>query len=194
MHENRVVPLRQPDEIDDLLTENSVGRNVWLSGRSMRSSPPLWPGMPISSCRRGTSALSGTGMIPCARSRRESIGPIEVSKLKARDRGATTADERIRYSSPKGAADEEPRRSSAGSLSARRLDRRLSGRADGFARQGCAQSFALRDRRLKSEWEDEYRRWQTRDLDGEPFSAPPRRSSPACWRRRRSQRCDGRDS
>ena len=68
-----------------------------------------------------------------------------------------------------GAADEEPRRSSAGSLSARRFHWRLSGRPDGLARQGCAQSFAPVIGRLKSDWEDDYRRWQASDLSARRY-------------------------
>ena len=74
MNENRVVPLRQPDEIDDPLTEilRCGARNGWSSRRSRRSSRRSSPGMRISNCRTGASALFGTDMIPHARSRRGS--------------------------------------------------------------------------------------------------------------------------
>ena len=75
MDENRVVPLRQPDEIDDPLTEIlRSGANDWFSRRWKRSSQRSWPGMPISSCQTGASALSVTGTIPFARSRRDRTG------------------------------------------------------------------------------------------------------------------------
>ena len=95
-----------------------------------------------------------------------------MSKPKARDRGATRADERIRYSSsilPKWA-----RRTKSLDIFCRlficaAFPWRLSGRPDGLARQGCAQSFALVIGRLKSDWEDDYRRWQASDLSARRY-------------------------
>jgi hypothetical protein len=139
MNENRVVPLRQPDEIDDPLTGIlRSGRGGSFSRRWRRSLPPSWPGMPISSCRMGAGALSGTGMIPCARSRRASGQSRCQSRKSARSRGDDEGRAHPLFVDDPaeiGAANEEPRRSSAGSLSARPFHRRLSGGAGGFAWQ-----------------------------------------------------------
>ena len=73
MDENRVVPLRQPEAIDDPLQKFcDRARDGWLRRRSRRSSQRSWPGTPNSCFRTGASALSVTGMIPFARSRRGS--------------------------------------------------------------------------------------------------------------------------
>jgi Transposase, Mutator family len=101
------------------------------------------------------------------------IGRIEVSKPKARDRGATTADERIRYSSailPKWA-----RRTK--SLDVHLPALYLRGVSTGDF-QDVLTALLGKDApnlspsvigRLKSEWEDEYRRWQTRDLSARRY-------------------------
>jgi hypothetical protein len=73
MDENRVVPLRQPDEIDDPLTEILRSGAKRLVQQAVEAEfARSWPGMPISSCQTGAGALSVTGTIPFARSRRGS--------------------------------------------------------------------------------------------------------------------------
>jgi hypothetical protein len=73
MDENRVVPLRQPDEIDDPLTEILRSGAKRLVQQAVEAEfARFWPGMPISSCQTGASALSVTGTVPFARSRRGS--------------------------------------------------------------------------------------------------------------------------
>ena len=150
MNENRVFALRQPDEIDDPLTE------ILRSGAKRLVQQAVEAEFAAFLARHadlelpdGRRRVVRHGHDP-VRPIQTGIGPVEVAKPKARDRGATTGAERIRYSSailPKWA-----RRTKsldvllAGSLSARRFHRRLSGGADGFARQGCAESFALGDR------------------------------------------------
>jgi putative transposase len=99
MNENRVFALHQPDEIDDPLTEilRSGARRLvqqaveaefaaFLSGHADLELPD------------GRRRVVRHGHDP-ARPIQTGIGPVEVSKPKARDRGATTADERIRYAS-----------------------------------------------------------------------------------------------
>ena len=68
---------------------------------------------------------------------------------------------------------------------------RLSGGADGFARQGRAELPPSVIGRLKSDWEDDYRRWQARDLsarryvyvwaDGVYLQARMEPQANACW-------------
>jgi putative transposase len=99
MPENRVVPLRQPDEIDDPLTEilRSGARRLvqqaveaefaaFLAGHAALELPD------------GRQRVVRHGHNP-VRAIQTGIGPVEVAKPKARDRGATEADERIRYAS-----------------------------------------------------------------------------------------------
>ena len=101
------------------------------------------------------------------------IGPVEVSKPKARDRGATRADERIRYSSsilPKWA-----RRTKSLDILLPALY--LRGVSTGDFQDVLT---ALLDKdapnlspsvigRLKSDWEDDDRRWQASDLSARRY-------------------------
>jgi transposase-like protein len=101
------------------------------------------------------------------------IGPVEVEKPKARDRGASSAEERIRYSSsilPKWA-----RRTK--SLDVLLPALYLRGISTGDF-QEVLTALLGKDApnlspaviaRLKSEWEDEYRRWQVRDLSARRY-------------------------
>jgi hypothetical protein len=69
------------------------------------------------------------------------IGPVDVQKPKARDRGATTGAHTLHlaYPAQMGAAHEEPRRAAAGPLPARDFRGRLPGSPFRIARQGRAQ-------------------------------------------------------
>ena len=75
---------------------------------------------------------------------------MAVQRVKIRDRGATGAADRIRFSSailPKWARrTPQPRCAAAGPLPARGLDRRLPGGACGAARQGRPEPVAVGDR------------------------------------------------
>ena len=111
-------------------------------------------------------------MIPHARSRR-GIRPVEVSKPKARGRGATRADERIHYSSsilPKWA-----RRTKSLDILLPALY--LRGVSTGDF-QDVLTALLGKDApnlspsvigRLKSDWEDDYRRWQASDLSARRY-------------------------
>ena len=149
MNENRVVPLRQPDEIDDPLTEILRCGAKRLVQQAVEAEFAAFLARHADlELPDGRQRVVRHGHDP-ARPIQTGIGPVEVSKPKARDRGATRADERIRYSSsilPKWARRTKSLDVLAGSLSARRFHWRLSGRPDGLARQGCAQSFAFGDR------------------------------------------------
>ena len=111
-----------------------------------------------------------TGMIRFARS--TGIGPVEVQKPKARDRAAASG-ERLRFSSnilPKWA-----RRTK--SLDALLPVLYLRGISAGDFQEALAALLgkdapnlsAAVIARLKSEWEDEYRRWQKRDLSARHY-------------------------
>ena len=99
MNENRVVPLRQPDEIDDPLTE------ILRCGAKRLVQQAVEAEFAAFMARHGDLELPDGrqrvvrhGHDP-VRPIQTGIGPVEVSKPKARDRGAMTADARIRYSS-----------------------------------------------------------------------------------------------
>src|SRR6202167_346962 len=99
MHENRVVPLRQPDEIDDPLTE------ILRSGAKRLVQQAVEAEFAAFLARHadlelpdGRRRVVRHGHDP-ARPIQTGIGPVEVTQPKARDRGAAAGDERIRYSS-----------------------------------------------------------------------------------------------
>ena len=104
----------------------------------------------------------------------DGIGPVEVAKPKSRDRGAATADERIRYASSILPKWGRGARGSTVLLPALRLRRGVS--TGDF--QEVLTALLGKDApnlspaviaRLKSEWEDEYRRWQGRDLSARRY-------------------------
>ena len=173
MDENRVVPLRQPDEIDDPLTE------ILRSGAKRLVQQAVEAEFASFLARHadlelpdGRQRVVRHGHDP-VRPIQTGIGPVEVTKPKARDRGATTANERIRYSSailPKWA-----RRTKS-------LDVLLPGLYLRGVSTGDFQEVltALLGKeapnlspsvigRLKSDWEDDYRRWQARDLSARRY-------------------------
>src|SRR6201995_4689133 len=168
MDENRVVPLRQPDEIDDPLTE------ILRSGAKRLVQQAVEAEFASFLARHadlelpdGRQRVVRHGHDP-VRPIQPGIGPVEVTKPKARDRGATTADERIRYSSailPKWARRKK-------SLDVLLPGLYLRGVSTGDF-QEVLTALLGKDApnlspsvigRLKGEWEDDYRRWQSRDL------------------------------
>src|SRR3982074_2397901 len=162
MNENRVVSLRQKDEIDDPLTEIlrtgarrlitravEVEFDTFLASNSELALPD------------GRQRVVRHGHDP-VRTIQTGIGPVKVQKPKARDRGAPQAGERIRFTSsilPKWA-----RRTKS-------LDALLPVSAGDF--QEVLTALLGKDApnlspaviaRLKGEWENEYQRGQKRDL------------------------------
>ena len=173
MNENRVFPLRQPDEIDDPLTEilRSGARRLVQQAVEAEFASFLARHAALE-LPDGRRRIVRHGHDP-VRPIQTGIGPVEVAKPKARDRGATTRDERIRYSStilPKWA-----RRTK--SLDVLLPALYLRGVSTGDF-QDVLTALLGKDApnlspsvigRLKSEWEDEYRRWQTRDLSARRY-------------------------
>ena len=167
MSDNRIIPCRQKDEIDDPLTEILRAGARRLIAQAVEA-------------EFETFLASNAGLVlPDGRQRvvrhghdpmraiQTGIGPVEVEKPKARDRGAAEGA-RIRFTSnilPKWA-----RRT-------KRLDALLPvlylrGISAGDFQEVLA-SLLGKDApnlspaviaRLKGEWEEEYRRWQKRDL------------------------------
>ena len=173
MNENRVVPLRQPDEIDDPLTEILRSGAKRLVQQAVEAEfAAFLAGHADLELPDGRQRVVRHGHDP-VRPIQTGIGPVEVTKPKARDRGATTADERIRYSSailPKWA-----RRTK--SLDVLLPALYLRGVSTGDFQEVLTALLGKEAPnlspsvigRLKSDWEDDYRRWQARDLSARRY-------------------------
>ena len=131
MNENRVVSLRQKDEIDDPLTEilRTGARRLITRAVEVEFDTFLASNADLA-LADGRQRVVRHGHDP-VRTIQTGIGPVEVQKPKARDRGAPEAGERVslRVFDPTkmGAANEEPRRAPAGPLSARDFGGRFPG-------------------------------------------------------------------
>ena len=133
MNENsNVVPLRQPDEIDDPLTNilRSGARQLLAQAVEMEAEAFLatMKGLKLAD---GRDRLVRHGHGP-ERTIQTGIGPVEVARVKIRDRGGGRrwrADP-LHLGDPAavGAADEEPGRAFAGALPARASRRATSRR------------------------------------------------------------------
>src|SRR3982074_673709 len=173
MNENRVVSLRQKDEIDDPLTEIlrtgarrlitravEVEFDTFLASNSDRA------------LAEGRQRVVRHVHDP-DRTIQTGIGPVKVQKPTARDRGAPHAGERIGFTSsilPKWAR----RTKSLDALLPALYLRGIS--AGDF--QEVLTALLGKDApnlspaviaRLKGEWEDEYQRWQKRDLSARRY-------------------------
>ena len=173
MNENRVVHLRPKDEIDDPLTEilRSGARRLIAQAVEIEFDTFLALNADLR-LADGRERVVRHGHAP-ARTIQTGIGPVEVQKPKARDRGAAEAGERIHFTSailPKWAR----RTKSLDALLPALYLRGIS--AADF--QEVLTALLGTDApnlspavigRLKGEWEDEYRRWQERDLSALPW-------------------------
>src|SRR5271169_2107361 len=172
MTENRVVALRQKGAIDDPLTEILRAGARRLIAQAVKAEFETF----LASTAElvlpdGRQRVVRHGHDP-VRAIQTGIGPVEVQKPKARDRAAASG-ERLRFSSnilPKWA-----RRTK--SLDALLPVLYLRGISAGDFQEALA-ALLGRDApnlsaavigRLKSEWEDEYRRWQKRDLSARRY-------------------------
>src|SRR5271155_2663077 len=99
MTENRVVSLRQKGTIDDPLTEIlRTGARRLIAQAVEAEFETFLASTAELVLPDGRRRVVRHGHDP-VRAIQTGIGPVEVTKPKARDRGATTTDERIRYSS-----------------------------------------------------------------------------------------------
>ena len=175
MNENRVVCLRQKDEIDDPLTEILRTGARRLITRAVEVEFDTFLASASNSDRAladGRQRVVRHGHDP-VRTIQTGIGPVKVQKPKARDRGAPQAGERIRFTSsilPKWAR----RTKSLDALLPALYLRGIS--AGDF--QEVLTALLGKDApnlspaviaRLKGEWEDEYQRWQKRDLSARRY-------------------------
>jgi transposase-like protein len=168
-----IVRLRQPDEIDDPLTDvlRSGARRLLAQAVELEAEAFL-AGMRELKLPDGRDRLVRHGHGP-ERMIQTGIGPVAVSRVKIRDRGAASDEDRVRFSSailPKWA-----RRT-------RRLDALLPvlylrGVSTGDFQEALA-ALLGRDApnlspsvvtRLTAEWQVEYERWQARDLSARRY-------------------------
>ena len=172
MTENRVFAFRQPEVIDDPLTEILRAGAKRLIEQAVEAEFAAFlvshADLELPDGRR----VVRHGHDP-VRAIQTGLGPVEVEKPKARDRGARTGDERIRYSSailPKWA-----RRTK--SLDVLLPALYLRGISTGDFQEALT-ALLGKDApnlspaviaRLKGEWENEYRHWQARDLSARRY-------------------------
>jgi putative transposase len=172
MSENRVVALRQKGAIDDPLTEIlRTGARRLIAQAVEAEFETFLASTAELVLPDGRQRVVRHGHDP-VRAIQTGIGPVEVQKPKARDRAAASG-ERLRFSSnilPKWA-----RRTK--SLDALLPVLYLRGISAGDFQEALAALLgkdapnlsAAVIGRLKSEWEDEYRRWQKRDLSARHY-------------------------
>ena len=167
MNQNRVISLRQKGAIDDPLTDilRAGARRLIAQAVEAEFDAFLASNSDLL-LSDGRQRVVRHGYDP-VRAIQTGIGPIDVQKPKARDRG-TAVGERIRFTSnilPKWA-----RRTK--SLDALLPILYLRGISAGDFQEALA-ALLGKDApnlspaviaRLKSDWEDEYRQWQKRDL------------------------------
>ena len=172
MNENRVVALRQKGAIDDPLTEILRAGARRLIAQAVEAEFETFLGSNADLVLAdGRQRVVRHGHDP-VRAIQTGIGSVDVEKPKARDRGAA-AGGRIRFTStilPKWA-----RRTK--SLDALLPVLYLRGVSAGDFQEALA-ALLGKDApnlspaviaRLKSEWEDEYRRWQNRDFSARRY-------------------------
>ena len=172
MTENRVVALRQKGAINDALTEILRAGARRLIAQAVEAEFETFLVSTVDLVLPdGRQRVVRHGHDPI-REIQTGIGPVEVQKPKARDRGVT-AGARIRFTSnilPKWA-----RRTK--SLDALLPVLYLRGISAGDFQEALAALLgkdapnlsAAVIARLKSEWEDEYRRWRKRDLSARHY-------------------------
>jgi transposase-like protein len=168
-----IVRLRQPDEIDDPLTEvlRTGARRLLAQAVEMEAEAFL-AAMQDLRLPDGRARLVRHGHGP-EREIQTGIGPVPVERVKIRDRGASDATDRVRFSSailPKWA-----RRTR--SLDALLPILYLRGVSTGDFQEALS-TLLGRDApnlspavvtRLTATWADEYARWQARDLSARRY-------------------------
>jgi transposase-like protein len=173
MTENRVVALKQEGEIDDPLTEILRSGARRLIAQAVEAEFDAFVASHAAlTLPDGRQRVVRHGHDP-VRAIQTGIGPVDVEKPKARDRGVADADARIRFSSailPKWAR----RTKSLDALLPALYLRGIS--AGDF--QEVLTALLGKDApnlspaviaRLKGEWEGEYQRWQKRDLSARRY-------------------------
>jgi transposase-like protein len=168
-----IIRLRQPEEIDDPLTELlRVGARRLLAQAVEMEAEAFLAAMQDLRLPDGRTRLVRHGHGP-EREIQTGIGPVPVARVRIRDRGATSAEDRIRFAStilPKWA-----RRTR--SLDALLPVLYLRGVSTGDFQEALT-ALLGKDApnlsssvvtRLTATWADEYARWQARDLSARRY-------------------------
>ena len=168
MTENRVVSLRPEGEIDDPLTEILRSGARRLIAQAVEAEIDAFVASPAAlTLPDGRQRIVRHGHDP-VRTIQTGIGPVEVEKPKARDRGAPDSTARIRFSSA--ILPQWARRTK--SLDALLPALYLRGISAGDFQEALT-ALLGKDApnlspaviaRLKGAWEEEHRHWQARDL------------------------------
>jgi putative transposase len=171
--DSTIVPLRQPDEIDDpLTTVLRAGARRLLAQAIEAEAEAFLARYADHKLADGRDRVVRHGYGP-ERTIQTGIGPVEVRRVKLRDRGATDPAERLSFTStvlPRWA-----RRTR--SLDALLPVLYLRGVSTGDFQEALA-ALLGKDApnlspaviaRLKGEWEADYRRWQQRDLSARRY-------------------------
>ena len=174
MNENiNIVPLRQPDEIDDPLTNilRSGARHL-LAQAVENEAAAFLDAMKDLKLADGRDRLVRHGHGP-TRTIQTGIGAVEVERVKIRDRGATGDGERVRFTSALLPLWARRTRS----LDALLPVLYLRGISTGDFQEALA-ALLGKDApnlspavisRLTAEWQGEYERWQKRDLSARRY-------------------------
>ena len=174
MNENsNLVRLRQPDEIDDPLTEvlRAGARRLLVRAVELEAEAFL-TGMQDLKLPDGRARLVRHGHGP-ERQVQTGIGPIPVARVKMRDRGAATGQDRIRF--PSAILPKWARRTR--SLDALLPVLYLRGVSTGDFQEALS-ALLGKDApnlspavvgRLTAEWQADYERWQVRDLSARRY-------------------------
>ena len=168
-----VVRLRQPDDVDDPLTEVlRAGARRLLAQAVEFEAEAFLAGLQDLRLPDGRARVVRHGHGP-ERTIQTGIGPVPVSRVRIRDRGASSAAERVRFTSsilPKWS-----RRTR--SLDALLPVLYLRGVSTGDFQEALA-ALLGKDApnlspsvigRLTATWQDEYERWQARDLSARRY-------------------------
>jgi putative transposase len=174
MNENiNIVPLRQPDEIDDPLTNIlRSGARQLLAQAVENEAAAFLDAMKDLKLADGRDRLVRHGHGP-TRTIQTGIGAVEVERVKIRDRGATGDGERVRFTSALLPLWARRTRS----LDALLPVLYLRGISTGDFQEALA-ALLGKDApnlspavisRLTAEWQGEYERWQKRDLSARRY-------------------------
>jgi transposase-like protein len=171
---SNVVPLRHPDEIDDPLTNILRSGARRLLAQAIESEAEAFlAAMKDLKLTDGRDRLVRHGHGP-TRAIQTGIGPVEVERVKIRDRGAAGDGERIRFTSAILPLWSRRTRS----LDALLPVLYLRGISTGDFQEALA-ALLGKDApnlspavisRLTAEWQGEYERWQKRDLSARQYA------------------------
>src|ERR1700726_3942282 len=170
---SNVVPLRHPDEVDDPLTIILRSGARRLLAQAIESEAEAFlAAMKDLKLTDGRDRLVRHGHGP-TRGNQTGIGPVEVERVKIRDRGATSDGERIRFTSAILPLWARRTRSLDALLPVLYLRGISTGDFQaalaGLLGKDAPNLSPAVISRLTAEWEGEYERWQKRDLSARRY-------------------------